>query len=81
MARTNCSRILKREILNFVGTELDKLRVCQTHTITYLRGDLAPSSHHSILIEISLVGKANWEKDLSIALMHLTKLQCDLFGD
>ncbi len=38
----------------------------------YSGGDLAPSSHPNILIEISLTGKAGWEKDLSIAPMHST---------
>ncbi len=33
------------------------LQVCRNQIIMYLGGDIAPSSHQSILIEFSLAGK------------------------
>jgi hypothetical protein len=38
------------------------------HTIMYLGGVIAPSSHCSILIETPLTGIGGWENDMSITL-------------
>ncbi len=40
-----------------------------------VEGDLAPSSHRSIVIEIIMAGKPSWENDLSIVPMSSTNSQ------
>jgi hypothetical protein len=40
-------------------------------------GDVAPSSHHSILIEIPLAGKGSWKNHLNMASMPLAYSKSD----
>jgi len=61
-----------------------KFQVCQTHIITYLRSNLAPSNNCSVIFRPApppaLAGKVGQENNVSIAQMGLTNLQFDQLG-